>query len=870
MILSNATEKKGMGDKKALVTCESDNEGNTENHCLADYNLPEIERFLKYFCSDAKEAFATAWLDLDSIEVIAGMGVLHRTLEQVKEDVVEMSGSGTLHVTLNETDHRGRRKKNVKACRVVCVDIDRVMTSDQLSLEIEEWSPSMVVESSPGKHHLYWRLDRACSLNHWRVLQLGLAFKLEGDLELGGIAKTIRVPGVSRRTKDGRMFMPRIVHFVESDRKTEDVTYRWHPEVLGWAEMAEAYRQKRLKKVNAGIKKVLTASNGDREAAVKKLALVIENRNTTVFGLLTECTAKSRDLLSYAEVEELGRSFNAALPTPLDDMELDKIIKQAELYGRDRWEQNQDNIETAEQKIQKVMAERNGNHSGVVEEIDEITGTVAATPTLDFEYDYSEPNLKLNRFTEKAIQVRVLQRFGSELVRLDNEVFAFNSYEKLWKVQKPASHPEVFEWVSECALDVIGDSEFVKVLCTDKDGHYNTEKQRSAENHFMRVSLHLSTARAVMMSPRIRRIERREFDAVDQLVFCGNGVADLVSGSLRDPVASDYLIVRTGVDWDLEAKCPKFRKFVAEVFSGNERPDEMVRFIQELFGYCLSGSVAEERIFCHFGSGANGKSKMLQALLMICGDYATIIDPDELSVKRGGFGKAFERFGHKIEHRRNAVVDDIDVETVWNESFVKNVTGPRIRVRGEHEQSRDRINRCKLHLGINVAPTPQAENYGILRRLCIIPYLRRFDHRPETNRGLSEMIEREAPGILQWAREGYLRMKERGGIEYPEETKDALEEYKENHFSVESALRTMYEAGDEEVSIEDVISDLQQYSDEARHLPTEAFNRVTIGRILSGMSRTERRRSAGNWKLRTQVYFLRRLFVRKTAETSII
>ena len=60
---------------------------------------------------------------------------------------------------------------------------------------------------------------------------------------------------------------------------------------------------------------------------------------------------------------------------------------------------------------------------------------------------------------------------------------------------------------------------------------------------------------------------------------------------------------------------------------------------------------------------------------------------------------------------------------------------------------------------------------------------------------MTEMIEREAPGILKWAMEGYQRMRQAGGIRYPNETRVAIEEYRQEHFKLEAAISELFEVG---------------------------------------------------------------------------
>ena len=54
----------------------------------------------------------------------------------------------------------------------------------------------------------------------------------------------------------------------------------------------------------------------------------------------------------------------------------------------------------------------------------------------------------------------------------------------------------------------------------------------------------------------------------------------------------------------------------------NQVDDELVGFLQKAFGYALTGDVSEQVIFIPHGTGAKGKSTMLNTLLGMSGDYS--------------------------------------------------------------------------------------------------------------------------------------------------------------------------------------------------------------------------------------------------------
>lgn len=416
-----------------------------------------------------------------------------------------------------------------------------------------------------------------------------------------------------------------------------------------------------------------------------------------------------------------------------------------------------------------------------------------------YNYNFEVPALKQNRFTEAGIVERIIQRFGDRMVVRGEALFVFNTTNHTWQEQSYVYSPLLYQFWSDVTQDVINDPRFINDLCRNNEGEVSADKMKRMEEKFMSVRLYNSVSKTILTSPDgIRNKKSSEFDDNNDLLFCENGVLNMMTGEFRDARPEDYLLNRSPVVWDENAKCDDWIDFLNEVFSLDADTEDIVRFMQELFGYTLSGDISEQKIFCHYGSGANGKSKVLSALKHIGGDYCSYVDPDDFTKIEGGFSKAFERFGSKIESKRIAIVDDLEVTSIWNESLVKAVTSPFYRARAEYEKSREVKNHVKLHLGLNVAPSPQAENYGILRRLCLIPYTRQFTPNSKASTVIDKMISDGAPGILAWAVEGYRRMKSQEGIKYPMSADLAIEEYQENHFVFEKMLLQMYERSKEE------------------------------------------------------------------------
>ncbi|MEM3656394.1 MAG: phage/plasmid primase, P4 family [Thermoprotei archaeon] len=91
------------------------------------------------------------------------------------------------------------------------------------------------------------------------------------------------------------------------------------------------------------------------------------------------------------------------------------------------------------------------------------------------------------------------------------------------------------------------------------------------------------------------------------LINLRNGVFDLETGVLH-PHSPDYWFTSCiEVDYNPDAKCPNFLRFLSEILRQEDIPT-----MQEMLGYILHRSNFARRAFMLIGSGSNGKSLLLQ------------------------------------------------------------------------------------------------------------------------------------------------------------------------------------------------------------------------------------------------------------------
>lgn len=444
---------------------------------------------------------------------------------------------------------------------------------------------------------------------------------------------------------------------------------------------------------------------------------------------------------------------------------------------------------------------------------------------------------------EARIVLGILKESGEQILRTEHGIVVWDSVNKNWKPQDREACGLVHRLVEHKLLE-LSECPWLMAQCQTKRG-LDYGKLRREQRRLLRAANYPAMTGLILKSESLTKKEAAEFDADPVSFATQEALINMRSLHTKPFEIIDLVSKRSKVLYAPQAGCPRWLEFLQEIFAENESPAAMIELLKEVFGYSLSGYMGAERIFCHYGDGSNGKSKVLNALRHLAGTYGTSLDPDDLAVRKGRNAKAWERIGAKLEGYRLAVVQDISPKAIWEEGTVKTLTAPLIRARAEFERSREIPNRAKVHMGFNNAPEVESENFGILRRLCIIPYKRQFEPTAGASQAIDAMIAQEASGILNWAFEGLQEFLARGSkFEYPAEVQTAIEEYRQENFSLETALKECFELAtkpDEYLNTHDALEAVNWW------LGTQGKPRVSAVELGKGVHRTFKCSSTRRW-----------------------
>jgi putative DNA primase/helicase len=251
-----------------------------------------------------------------------------------------------------------------------------------------------------------------------------------------------------------------------------------------------------------------------------------------------------------------------------------------------------------------------------------------------------------------------------------------------------------------------------------------------------------------------------------------NGVIDLRTGELRPGQPEGRITMTTGIDFDPQAKCPRWQQFLSEVFDDAE----LIDWLWRALGYSITGDTTEQCIFMGHGVGANGKGVLTTALHGALGDYA--------------FSSPFSTFElyqrasipndlAALEFRRFVSSSETNDNTRLNEARIKAISGcDPITARYLHQEYFSFWPHLKLWLFVNHKPKVIDDSLGFWRRVRLIPFTQQFIGTADDHR-LSEKLRVEAPGILVWLVHGCLEWQKRGLEPAPECVRAATQEYRQ-------------------------------------------------------------------------------------------
>jgi putative DNA primase/helicase len=276
-------------------------------------------------------------------------------------------------------------------------------------------------------------------------------------------------------------------------------------------------------------------------------------------------------------------------------------------------------------------------------------------------------------------------------------------------------------------------------------------------------------------------IEPDTLDADPWLFNVANGTIDLRTGKLRPHDPANLITKLSPVAYDPNASCPRWEQFEKEVFADD---DSLIKYMRRVIGYALTGTVRQHGLYFLHGSGRNGKSKYIETISYVLGDYATIVNAEVLTSKNQ---ESHPTALTELKGRRFVSTIEIEDGKKMAEALVKSLTGgDEISARRMRQDFYKFKPTHKLFLAANHKPEIRGTDVAIWSRVKLIPFDVTFTEdaneiRPpdvlQMDAELGDKLAAEAPGILRLMLFACLKW-QRNGLQEPDKVQKAVTRYK--------------------------------------------------------------------------------------------
>jgi len=364
-------------------------------------------------------------------------------------------------------------------------------------------------------------------------------------------------------------------------------------------------------------------------------------------------------------------------------------------------------------------------------------------------------------FNDTGNAIKLIERFGRNLkFNVDNEKWMIYNG-KYWQT-------DIYNSVKQFAEIIAEDLKQQMLL-----NGFNSDL-KSYQRNINRILSSSGKSAMIKEAQHIHGVPvvNDDFDKEDYILNCESGILDLRNGTIIPHNKNKMLSKFTPFEI-VDKKPERWLKFLDEIFEGNK---EIIDYVHKVAGYSLTGSTKEQAMFILFGDGANGKSLFLEILNTICGSYGSTSNVEILLEKK--YQSANLGDVARLNRIRNVITDETKLGDKLNESAIKTMTSGigKIVARFLYGNEFEFTPIFKIFMATNYKPVIRGTDFGIWRRLKIIPFNKVFT-KQEQDKELIYKLKEEINEIFSWVVQGAKKWYKEG-LEEPEILTHSLEEYK--------------------------------------------------------------------------------------------
>lgn len=303
------------------------------------------------------------------------------------------------------------------------------------------------------------------------------------------------------------------------------------------------------------------------------------------------------------------------------------------------------------------------------------------------------------------------------------------------------------------------------------DGHYvpfETKVHAILEHRYKEKLKAYHVDEVVKHLQRANYIERTEINKFTNKIPVKNGLLNLTTRELEPFTPTEYYTYKLNVEYDPSADCPEWLKFINTIL----RPED-IPILQEIMGYCLLPAMPFHKIFWFYGSGRNGKDRVIKTLEYIVGEENTS------HLNLGEF-KESRRFSLcQLYGKLVNISNEPESKYAISTNILKLISGENM-IHAELKGKNNRlafVNKAKCIVVGNAFPRVEDSSVGFWERVEVINFPFSFTGDQCIPNIERKWLPSEASGILNWMLEGLYRLKEQGQFSTTKTTEETKAEF---------------------------------------------------------------------------------------------
>jgi putative DNA primase/helicase len=300
----------------------------------------------------------------------------------------------------------------------------------------------------------------------------------------------------------------------------------------------------------------------------------------------------------------------------------------------------------------------------------------------------------------------------------------------------------------------------------------------------------------------------------------------LEKGNLLNHIPNLYITKQVSTNYNPEAKCPLWMKFLKEITCGDK---ELQEYLQMAVGYSATGYTSEQVLFYIIGNrGMNGKSLFLTTIQKVLGDYAASARSNIFTSKNDS---SIEHSLADLFGARFVTLIETGNEVI-NEVVLKKITGEDILpARYLYQEGFNFSPTWKIWVASNEMLSLKEAGDATFRRIRVIPF--NADFYQTYDNQLSEKFKNEYEGILTWIIQGAVKWFNNGKqLFVPDVVELETVKYRDDQDSRHMFLHRCTEFDlNSEVGLETMYEEYTKYCRLINIVPS---TKISLGKIIFG------------------------------------